>query len=172
MLALWQVRMSEYSQLKGQVTAAARKQTGSLAVRDLTGLVKHGDAVNTENLITLFTVVSKSDKPEWQKSYEVLSDFVVSACALSAPLLMQHLLCLQGLVLVENLWASTPQHEQGYNMTARGAECLHGLLCPAKVPRSSKLIYEDNDYSLFSVTLFKRVADSFKAAARSKGFQV
>ena len=40
------------------------------------------------------------------------------------------------------------------------------------MPRSSKLIYEDNDYSLFSVTLFKRVADSFKAAARAKGFQV
>ena len=70
--------MSEYSQLKGQVSAAARKQTGSLAVRDLTGLVKQGDAVNTENLITLFTVVSKSDKPEWLKGYEVLSDFVVS----------------------------------------------------------------------------------------------
>ena len=39
-------------------------------------------------------------------------------------------------------------------------------------PRSSKLIYEDNDYALYSVTLFKRVADSFKQAARSKGFQV
>ena len=42
----------------------------------------------------------------------------------------------------------------------------------AQVPRSSKLIYEDNDYALYSVTLFKRVADSFKQAARSKGFQV
>lgn len=41
-----------------------------------------------------------------------------------------------------------------------------------QVPRSSKLIYEDNDYALYSVTLFKRVADSFKQAARSKGFQV
>ena len=40
------------------------------------------------------------------------------------------------------------------------------------MPRSSKLIYEDNDYALYSVTLFKRVADSFKQAARSKGFQV
>lgn len=40
------------------------------------------------------------------------------------------------------------------------------------MPRSSKLIYEDKDYCLFSVTLFKRVADSFKAAARTKGFQV
>ena len=42
-----------------------------------------------------------------------------------------------------------------------------------QVPRSSKLIYEDNDYCLFSLILFKRVADSFKAAAeRAKGFQV
>ena len=70
--------MSEYNQLKGQVTAAARKQTGSLAVRDLTGLVKPGDAVNTENLITLFTVVPKQDKAQWQTTYETLSDFVVS----------------------------------------------------------------------------------------------
>ena len=69
--------MSEYNQLKGQVTAAARKQTGSLAVRDLTGLISEEDAVNTENLITLFTVVSKHDKGEWLSTYETLSDFVV-----------------------------------------------------------------------------------------------
>ena len=74
---LVQVRMSEYNQLKGQVTAAARKQTGSLAVRDLTGLVSEDDAVNTENLLTLFTVVSKHDKGEWLSTYETLSDFVV-----------------------------------------------------------------------------------------------
>lgn len=69
--------MSEYNQLKGQVTAAARKQTGSLAVRDLTGLVSEEDAVNTENLLTLFTVVSKHDSKEWLSTYETLSDFVV-----------------------------------------------------------------------------------------------
>lgn len=73
--------MSEYNQLKGLVTAAARKQTGSLAVRDLTGLVKPSDAVNTENLITLFTVVAKQDKSEWLTTYETLSDFVVSPYA-------------------------------------------------------------------------------------------
>ncbi len=77
-----QIRMSEYNQLKGLVTAAARKQTGSLAVRDLTGLVKPSDAVNTENLITLFTVISKQDKSEWLTTYETLSDFVVSPYAI------------------------------------------------------------------------------------------
>jgi len=41
-----------------------------------------------------------------------------------------------------------------------------------QVPRSSKVIEEDSDYSLFSVTLFRRVEDNFKSAARPKGFQV
>jgi len=49
---------------------------------------------------------------------------------------------------------------------------VHSWMFTVQVPRSSKLIYEDNDYALYSVTLFKRVADSFKQAARSKGFQV
>lgn len=41
-----------------------------------------------------------------------------------------------------------------------------------QVPRSSQHIAEDNDYALMSVVLFKRVVDDFKAAARSKGYQV
>ncbi len=104
---MWQVRMSEYSQLKGQVTAAARKQTGSLAVRDLTGLVKQEDAVNTENLITLFTVVSKSDKAEWQNGYEVLSDFVVRPGVLSLRCCSQRLQAKEVLSLCMGVLACT-----------------------------------------------------------------
>ncbi len=37
--SLVQVRVSEYNQLKGQVNAMNRKQTGNLAVRDLSGIV-------------------------------------------------------------------------------------------------------------------------------------
>ena len=44
--------------------------------------------------------------------------------------------------------------------------------CDLQVPRSSKVIAEDNDYTLVSVVLFKRVIDDFKTACRSKGFQV
>ena len=40
------------------------------------------------------------------------------------------------------------------------------------MPRSSKLVAEDGEYSLYSVVLFRRVADSFKANARTRGFQV
>ena len=41
-----------------------------------------------------------------------------------------------------------------------------------QVPRSSKQVAEDNDYTLFSVTLFRRVVDTFKSTARTRGFQV
>ena len=46
------------------------------------------------------------------------------------------------------------------------------VLACLQVPRSSKLVFEDNEYGLYSVVLFKRVADTFKTAARSAGYQV
>jgi len=33
-------------------------------------------------------------------------------------------------------------------------------------------LFEDNEYALYTVTLFTRVADNFRIAAREKGFQV
>ncbi|XP_046662378.1 V-type proton ATPase subunit C [Homalodisca vitripennis] len=40
------------------------------------------------------------------------------------------------------------------------------------VPRSSQLVSQDNDYGLFTVTLFKKVVDEFKLHAREKKFVV
>ena len=40
------------------------------------------------------------------------------------------------------------------------------------VPRSSKLIYEDNESPLFSFTLFKKIVEEFKHHAREKKFVV
>lgn len=40
------------------------------------------------------------------------------------------------------------------------------------VPRSSQLITEDQDFGLYNVTLFKKVADEFKLHAREKKFVV
>jgi V-type H+-transporting ATPase subunit C len=40
------------------------------------------------------------------------------------------------------------------------------------VPRSARLVAEDNEYAVFSVVVFKRVADDFKQAARQGGYQV
>jgi len=49
----------------------------------------------------------------------------------------------------------------------RGSERFSGV-----VPGSSKLIASDNDYSLYQVTVFKRIAEDFKIKARAKGLQV
>ena len=43
---------------------------------------------------------------------------------------------------------------------------------PAQVPRSARLIKEDNEYALFSFILFRKIVDSFKSEARQKGWQV
>ncbi|KAH0969585.1 hypothetical protein GBA52_028511 [Prunus armeniaca] len=93
------VRVAEYNNVRSQLNAINRKQSGSLAVRDLSNLVKPEDIVTSEHLVTLLAVV--------------------------------------------------PQ-----------------------VPRSSKKLFEDNEYALYTVTLFNRVADNFRTSAREKGFQI
>jgi V-type H+-transporting ATPase subunit C len=40
------------------------------------------------------------------------------------------------------------------------------------VPRSSQLVSQDNDYGLFTVTLFKKVAEEFKHHAREKKYDI
>lgn len=71
------VKIGEYNVLKTQLNASMRKQTGSLSVRDISTLVKPQHVVDSENLTTLFVVVSKFGVQEWQESYEKLSNFVV-----------------------------------------------------------------------------------------------
>lgn len=40
------------------------------------------------------------------------------------------------------------------------------------VPRSSQLITQDNEYGLYTVSLFKKVGEEFKLHAREKKFVV
>ncbi|KNA23913.1 hypothetical protein SOVF_019560 [Spinacia oleracea] len=110
------VRVAEYNNVRSQLNAINRKQSGSLAVRDLSNLVKPEDIITTEHMVTLLSVVSKFSQKDWLSSYETLTDYVV--------------------------------------------------------PRSSKKLYEDNEYALYSVTMFTRVADNFRIKARERGFQI
>ncbi|EFJ05989.1 hypothetical protein SELMODRAFT_111716 [Selaginella moellendorffii] len=110
------IRVAEYTNVKTQLSAINRRQTGSMAARDISNLVKPSDVISTEHLVTLVVVVSKFSQNEWLKSYESLTDFVV--------------------------------------------------------PRSSAKLHEDNEYALYTVILFRKVADNFKSAARERGFQV
>lgn len=73
-----QVKLAEYNTLKSQVNSALRKASGSIAVRDVSAMVKPDQVVDSENLISLFVVVSKFNLKEWESTYETLSNFVVS----------------------------------------------------------------------------------------------
>uniref|UniRef100_A0A7N0UA41 V-type proton ATPase subunit C n=1 Tax=Kalanchoe fedtschenkoi TaxID=63787 RepID=A0A7N0UA41_KALFE len=119
------VRIAEYSNVRSQLNAINRKQTGSLAVRDLSNLVKPEDMVTSEHLTTLLAAVRKYSRKDWSSNYETLANYVLS-------LIGDHL----------------------------------------RVPGSSKKLHEDNEYVLYTVTLFSRVADHFKVKARERGFQV
>ena len=73
-----QVRGSEYNSQRSQLGQVSRKQTGSLAVKDLGSIVSEKDVINTENLITLFVVVPRHQKKEWLSSYESITEYIVS----------------------------------------------------------------------------------------------
>ncbi|KAL6517947.1 V-type proton ATPase subunit C [Orobanche minor] len=110
------VRVAEYNNVRSQLNAINRKQGGSLAVRDLSNLVKPQDIVSSEHLTTLIAIVSKYSQKDWLSSYETLTTYVV--------------------------------------------------------PRSSKKLHEDNEYALYTVTLFSRDADNFRTKARERNFQI
>lgn len=49
----------------------------SLAVRDLSNLVKPEDIIQSENLMTLLAIVPKYSQKDWLSSYETLTSYVV-----------------------------------------------------------------------------------------------
>ncbi|XP_073281898.1 V-type proton ATPase subunit C-like [Primulina huaijiensis] len=71
------VRVSEYNNVRSQLNAINRKQAGSLAVRDLSNLVKPQDIIATEHLTTLLAIVPKYSQKDWLSSYETLTTYVV-----------------------------------------------------------------------------------------------
>ncbi|KAL7600775.1 hypothetical protein Lser_V15G21264 [Lactuca serriola] len=59
------VRIAEYNNVRSQLNAINRKQTGSLAVCDLSNLVAPEDLVTSEHLVTLIAVVPKFSQKDW-----------------------------------------------------------------------------------------------------------
>uniref|UniRef100_A0AAR2M262 V-type proton ATPase subunit C n=1 Tax=Pygocentrus nattereri TaxID=42514 RepID=A0AAR2M262_PYGNA len=71
-------RASAYNSIKGNLQNLERKNAGSLLTRSLADIVKKEDFVlDSEYLITMLVVVPKASYPDWQKTYETLSEMVV-----------------------------------------------------------------------------------------------
>ncbi|KAI9007757.1 ATPase, V1 complex, subunit C [Hyaloraphidium curvatum] len=110
-------KLQQYTQVKTQLGAMQRKNTGNLSIRNLSDVVKKEDFVlDSEYLTTVCVAVPKALNKLWSDTYETLTEMVV--------------------------------------------------------PRSSRLIAEDDEFSLYTVTLFQRVLDEFTTKAREKRFIV
>ncbi|CAG8522527.1 14900_t:CDS:2, partial [Rhizophagus irregularis] len=110
-------KSGHYNQIKGNLQALERKQTGNLAVRNVAEFAKKEYFIlDSEYLETLVVAVPKNRYKDWNSKYETLASMIV--------------------------------------------------------PRSSQKIAEDNDYGLFTVTLFKRVSDEFANKCREEKFVV
>ncbi|KAG5048893.1 hypothetical protein JHK85_009996 [Glycine max] len=70
------VHVSEYNNICSQLNAINRKQIGSLAVCDLSNLVKLEDIITSENLTTLLAIVPKYSQKDWLFGYETLTNYV------------------------------------------------------------------------------------------------
>jgi hypothetical protein len=119
------------------MSALARKAGGSLAVRDIATLVKPQDVVDSENLMTLFVVVSKFGLKEWESSYEKLSNFVVPRSSKVGGLGCGG--CSGLGALAPDAWRWQPGCKQGQRLGCwrrrragqRGACCARGEGAPA-----------------------------------------
>eukprot|EP00894_Picocystis_sp_ML_P003186 jgi/Pico_ML_1/53703/g4207.t1 len=109
-------RSNEYLQCKGQLAGLMRKQTGSLAVRELGSIVPDDWVCESEHLTTLAVVVPRSAESEWLTSYETITELVV--------------------------------------------------------PRSARKVIEDQESCLYTVTLFRKVEETFKRKARGEGYHL
>jgi len=103
-------RSSRYTTAERAAAADSRKETGSLATRNLADVVKPADVIDTDYLTTVFVVVPKGSEKEFLNKYEKITDFVL--------------------------------------------------------PRSAKIITEDNENKLYTVTVFKRTEDDLKSRLR------
>jgi V-type H+-transporting ATPase subunit C len=68
------IKMAEFNDLKSNLLASERKETGSLLVKPLGPYIKKSDIIETEHLTTLFIVVPKNKEQEFVASYETLED--------------------------------------------------------------------------------------------------
>jgi len=110
-------KASEYAGVQHALNSEDRKNSGTLATKDLSDIVQEKHVVkNSEYMITLFVAVPKFSTNDWTANYSKL------------------------------------------------AQCI--------VPESSELISEDNEYGLWSITLFRKFIDEFKGACREKKFTV
>ena len=67
-------QLTEYNDVRGQYSAIERKDTGTLLVKSLGGLVKEKDLIEKGHLTTLLLVVPRARIEEFEQQYETMEE--------------------------------------------------------------------------------------------------
>jgi hypothetical protein len=66
------IKVAEYSTLSVNIAQIERRESGSLVVRPLDGIVQQEHVYESDYFTTLFTVIPKHNYQEWLSNYEDL----------------------------------------------------------------------------------------------------
>ena len=151
------IKVTEMNTLRGALQALERKTQGNLMVRGLADIVAPDDVIESEYMTTTFVVVPKATMKEFEGSYHKMATYVVP------------------------VRADSPARRLARAPTRPRADSPAPLPPPPLTPsfsrtcrvrrssqRSCKLLSEDAEYGLYSVILFRKSLDEFKASAREK----
>ncbi|XP_026685357.1 V-type proton ATPase subunit C 1-like [Diaphorina citri] len=155
--------------------------SGSLLTRNLADLVKKEHFIlDSEYLTTLLVVVPRNQVTEWVQNYEKLTAMIVPR---SSQLVSQDQdFALYTVTLFKKVQDEFRHHAREKKFIVRefvyNEEELRNQvtewvqnyekLTAMIVPRSSQLVSQDQDFALYTVTLFKKVQDEFRHHAREK----
>lgn len=68
------VKLLEYATLRSNLAQIDRRDTGNLLVRPLDGLIKPEELIDTENLTTVFVVLTKENVKHFLQHYETYGE--------------------------------------------------------------------------------------------------
>jgi len=175
--------VTEFNEVKANVVAYERKETGSLLVKPLGPYVKEADMVETEHFTTLMIVVPKVKEQEFLSSYELLEDLAAEKEVERAKEREQKKKEREDKKADAADKKDEKHEEEKEEKEEKKDEKKSNVPdCRNVVPRSAKRLIDptkmtqkgedDDEFMLYRVIVMKKGADSYKNLCRDRRFTV
>lgn len=173
-------RMVNFSDANTKLNAADRSQKSNLVMKDLSDIVTeaHLPAISSELFVTVLAVVPNYSTKAWEETYHTGfgSELIYNPENKAAPYIPkpQFKPKDQPKIQGEERSQADIDAEIADQCRAWEAELIghSGYCMPAVVPGSSQLIHQDQEFSLFNVTLFRACLKDFTARAREQRYTI
>ncbi|MDP2438317.1 MAG: V-type proton ATPase subunit C [archaeon] len=168
-------RMIAFSEANSKMSTAERSQKSTLVMRDLSDIVKESDlpALSSALFQTVLAVVPSFATKEWENHYAggFGCQLVYNPDNQETPYTVKPTLKKPA----QQVGKPTVSHvedsaqEAAFNASLTGSR---GFLLNAVVPDSSRLIFQDAEFALYTVTLFRCCVKDFANRAREARYTI